>query len=53
MRHSTSAEHQVLQPVKHVELWTVCLKSCTQEKKSMMHQDSLSPEEVERDLSAS
>ena len=32
-----------LQPAKDVELWTVRLKSCRQEKKSMMNQDSLDP----------
>ena len=38
-----SVGHQILQPVKDVEFRTVCLKSCRQEKKSMMHQDSLEP----------
>ena len=38
-----SVGHQVLQPAQDIELWTVCLKSCKQEKKSMMHQDSLEP----------
>jgi len=37
-----SVGHQVLQPTKDVKLWTVCLKSFRQEKKSMMHQDSIS-----------
>ena len=35
--------HQVLQPAKDVEFRTVCLKSFRQQKKSMMHQDSLKP----------
>ena len=38
-----SVGHQVLQPVKDVKFRTVCLKSCRQEKKSMMHQNSLEP----------
>jgi len=38
-----SVGHQVLQPAKDVEFRRVCLKSCRQEKKSMMHQDSLEP----------
>jgi len=38
-----SVGHQVLQPAKDVELRTVYLKSFRQEKKSMMHQDSLEP----------
>ena len=42
-----SVRHQVLQPAKNVEFKTVCLKSCRQEKKSMMHQDSLKPAAIQ------
>jgi len=45
--YSTSAEGQVLQPAKDVEFRIVCLKSCRQEKKSMMHQDSLEPAAIQ------
>ena len=38
-----SERHQVLQPAKDIEFKKVCLKSCRQEKKSTMHQDSLDP----------
>ena len=38
-----SVRYQVLQPTNDIEVRTICLKSCRQEKKSMMHQDSLEP----------
>ena len=41
--YGTSAEGLFLQPAKDVEFRTICLKSCRQEKKSMMHQGSLEP----------
>ena len=46
LRYSASTEDQVLQPAKDVKFRAVSLKSCRQEKKSIMHQDSLKPHDL-------